>query len=155
MSLEVELKREENESMVNGGDGGSGLRIWSLGGDGAAAPLAKPKPATVTIDGKEVVAIPEDSNLVDLATRARVAISAPCYRTNREGGCCKSCVVEVDGVESYACATKPKDGMEVVVRRPDLVNLRRERVKRWKTEGGQPCDLESEGGGGGGCSCSC
>lgn len=86
----------------------------------------------IIIDGKSVELLPEDKNIVDVADRAKVGIPAPCYRTNKSKGCCHSCVVEVDGENQYACGTKPVDGMKITVRRDDLMNLRKERIKQYK-----------------------
>lgn len=79
----------------------------------------------VTIDGVAVDASSDDANLVEVAARAGIGIPAPCYRDNHRGGCCKGCVVEVDGSQAFACGTAPKDGMSIVVKRPDLVALAR------------------------------
>jgi len=81
----------------------------------------------ITIDGVAVDATSEEANLVEVADRVGIGIPAPCYRDNHRGGCCKGCVVEVDGSQAYACGTAPKEGMNIVVNRHDLVALR----KKW------------------------
>lgn len=83
----------------------------------------------ITMDGKSVEIFEDDKNIVDVATRAGVRIAAPCYRADRKHGCCKACVVEVDGKQEYACATKPTEGANVVVDRDDLTQLRKKRLK--------------------------
>ena len=97
----------------------------------------------VMIDGKEVEIYEADKNIVEVAARAGVVIPAPCYRGNREKGCCQACVVEVDGKEAYACVTKPDDGMRITVSREDLNQLRKERVKAY---GDRPVPLFGQGG---------
>ena len=86
----------------------------------------------ITIDNKEIEIFPEDKNIVDVADRAKIGIPAPCYRNNRENGCCNACVIEVNGKNEYACITKPKDGMEIIFKRDDLNQLRKERLKTYK-----------------------
>ena len=102
----------------------------------------------ITIDQKEVEAKPEDKTLVDVADRAKAALPAPCYRANRSIGCCKVCVVEINGKQEYACATKPQDGMKVVINRDDLKALRKERLVQYqKTQKDSSQDC--------GCNCDC
>ena len=70
-----------------------------------------------------------DKNIVDIADREKIAIPAPCYRNHRVKGCCNACVIEVNGENQYACTTKPLEGMNIVVNRDDLKQLRNERMK--------------------------
>lgn len=102
----------------------------------------------IRIDGSEVEITPSDRNIVDVAARAGIGIPAPCYRSPGDSGCCKVCVVEVDGSLEYACCTVPRDGMEVLVRRPDLVELRRSRASEYVRGGlqGSPCECGCSGG---------
>lgn len=97
---------------------------------------------TITIDGKLIEVSPEDMNIVDVASRERIAIPAPCYRANRSQGCCNSCVVEIDGEEKFACSTIPEDGMDVVIDREDLKAIRKERLKEYQADikNGNPCE---------------
>jgi len=100
----------------------------------------------ITIDNIQVDAFPEDKNIIDIADRAGIGIPAPCYRDNNSGGCCKSCVVEIDGGKGYACGTKPHDGMSIIVQRKDLELIRKERLLVYKENPkGSECD----------CKCSC
>jgi NADH dehydrogenase/NADH:ubiquinone oxidoreductase subunit G len=102
----------------------------------------------ITIDGYSIEIIPADRNLVDVADRAGIGIPAPCYRSRINTGCCQICAVEVDGSLEYACCTAPKDGMQVAVRRPDLMELRKQRAADY-LEGdkrGNPCDCGCSGG---------
>lgn len=104
-------------------------------------------PATITIDGKTVDVQPEDQNIVDVARRAKIAIPAPCYLAGRKKGCCKACVVEIEGQQRYACTTKPGEGMEVITDRQDLKELRKERLLKYneqvKSGNFTPCSSEA------------
>ena len=102
-------------------------------------------PINVSIDGKSIQVDARDRNLVDVADRTKIGIPAPCYRDEGQVGCCKGCVVEVDGNHKYACATAPRDGMDIVVNRPDLKALRKERIKEYakNRENGEPCNCSS------------
>ena len=95
----------------------------------------------VTLDGKELNFNEKDKNIVDLAAKNGIGIPAPCYKTERKKGCCNACVVEIDGKEKFACATKPKDGMNIILNRPDLKKLRKERIKEYENgiKTGSPC----------------
>ncbi len=64
----------------------------------------------------------------DVASRARVAIPAACYRTQRKKGCCHGCVVEIDGEQKFACATVPVNGMNIVLNRADLQTIRKKNL---------------------------
>ena len=100
----------------------------------------------INIDGKIVEVLPEDKNLVDVADRARVGLPAPCYRSKGNKGCCNACVVEINGKQELACATKPEEGMVVVVSRDDLNKLRTQRIIEY---------IKSSNTGSDGCCCGC
>lgn len=100
----------------------------------------------VTIDGKEVEIFNEDKNIVDAADRAKIGIPAPCYKAGRKKGCCKACVIEINGEKEYACATKPIDGMDIVFDRADLAQIRKERLLAYRDT-----PVHSSNG----CECSC
>ncbi len=102
----------------------------------------------VTIDGKPVTINIDDKNIVDIADRAHISIPAPCYRANRSKGCCKSCLVEVNGKKQYACITKPLDGMNIIVNREDLKKIEKENIKKYKEalkDAGKGCDCDCSG----------
>jgi len=82
----------------------------------------------ITIDGQVVEVIPSDKTIVDVADRAKIRIPDACYRVEKSKGCCQACVVEIDGEQRYACATAPKEGMNVVVSREDLKAIRKQRL---------------------------
>lgn len=86
----------------------------------------------VKIEEKEVEVYSDDKNIVDLARRVGVGIPAPCYTDKHSKGCCKVCVVDINGKERYACSTAPEDGMVITVIREDLLELRRQRAAEYK-----------------------
>ncbi|HDM8223443.1 TPA: (2Fe-2S)-binding protein [Vibrio campbellii] len=92
------------------------------------------KPAIIEIDHHQITLSPDDQNLVEVARKVKVNIAAPCLKNKRRHGCCHVCKVEVDGEPRYACKVKPKSGMKVVVRRPDLDAARKEAVKAYKQQ---------------------
>jgi len=108
------------------------------------------KPMSIKIDGQVIEVHSGDQNIVDAASRANIAIPAPCYRARQSKGCCKACVVEVDGELKFACATIPKDGMDIVLDRADLKAIRKQRVKEYKEgiRSGNPCKCDMSGSGG-------
>ena len=94
----------------------------------------------------------DDKNIVEVADRAGIAIPAPCYRANKAKGCCYSCVVEINGDKRYACATKPLDGMKIIIQRADLREIEKENIKKYRTEmksANRGCDCSCSGDSGG------
>jgi len=92
----------------------------------------------ITIDNQQIEITPEDKNIVDAAKRAKVYIPAPCYFAQQNVGCCKVCLVEVDGKKEYACGTKPKDGMNIIFNRLDLDTIRKENLLAYKESMNNP-----------------
>jgi len=103
----------------------------------------------ITIDGKIIKFNSNDENIVDIADRSKIGIPAPCYRAKKSKGCCSTCVVEIDGEQKFACATKPKDGMNIIVNRLDLKLIRKKRLLKY-TEG-----IKNDNSCGCNCSTSC
>lgn len=99
------------------------------------------KKETVKIDGVTIPFSVEDANIVETAQKAGIGIPAPCFLAKRKKGCCNGCVVEIDGKQQFACATKAKEGMEITVNREDLKALRKERLKAYQEgiKSGNPC----------------
>lgn len=87
----------------------------------------------IKIDGKEIKIENTDKNIVEVAKKAGINITAPCYRNGRSGGCCKACLIKVDGKESYACGTTPQDGMDIIYNNSELKAERTRRLKRYAT----------------------
>lgn len=88
--------------------------------------------SSLEIDGQTSTLKPDDSNLVEVAQRLKINIPAPCLKNGRRDGCCKACLVEVDGQQTYACSTKPKSGMKVTVRTKELDAIRKTSIKEYK-----------------------
>ena len=84
---------------------------------------------SVTIEGIETGITAVDKNIVELARRMKIGIPAPCYRDGQKKGCCCACIVDIDGEQHYACCTKPLHGMNITVRRPDLQELRKQKIQ--------------------------
>ena len=78
----------------------------------------------IIIDGKQIEVNPNDKNIVDIADRNNIPIAALCYRAQKAKGCCKSCIVEINGEKNYACGTKPLEGMKININREDLSSLK-------------------------------
>jgi len=93
---------------------------------------ATPMRMNITIDGQVIEVTPSDKNIVDVASRAKIAIPAACYRAKRSKGCCSACVVDIDGEQKFACSTVPQDGMNIVVDRTDLKAIRKQNLLEYK-----------------------
>ena len=89
---------------------------------------SSPTFGSITIDGQLIEFTHDDKNIVDVASRAKIAIPAACYRSQRKKGCCHGCVVEIDGEQKFACATVPKNGMNIEVDRADLKAIRKKNL---------------------------
>lgn len=100
----------------------------------------------MTIDGVQVEIFENDKTLLEVAGRYDIHIPSPCYLAKRKHGCCKGCVVEVDGEQKYACVTTPEKGMQVVVDREDLNQLRKERIAVYSNAKNDPAAQ---------CTCDC
>ncbi|MCH4888381.1 2Fe-2S iron-sulfur cluster binding domain-containing protein [Acidaminobacter sp. JC074] len=83
----------------------------------------------IKIDGKDIQVEDANKNIVEIADEHGITITAPCFRNKKRSGCCKACLIEVDGQKKYACGTKPEEGMEIVYQREDLSAVRKERLK--------------------------
>jgi len=86
----------------------------------------------ITIDSKEIEIFGDDKNIVDVADRAKIGIPAPCYKDGRKKGCCKACLIEINGKKEYACSTKPIDGIDIIFKRKDLAQIRKERLLAYR-----------------------
>ncbi len=85
----------------------------------------------IQLDKKKIQVTDATKNIVEIAKENGISIMAPCFRDKYKHGCCKSCVIEVDGERKYACTTKAKDGMNIIYNRDDLSLLREERYKEY------------------------
>lgn len=79
----------------------------------------------IKIDGKEF-AVKEGEYILNAARANDVFIPAICYLTRCSPTlACRLCLVEVDGKQVYACNAKVKEGMEITVDTPDILEERR------------------------------
>lgn len=85
----------------------------------------------ITIDRKEISVTDSNKNIVEIAEDHGIIVVAPCFRNKRKGGCCKVCIIEVDGIIRYACCTKPIEGMNIAYERADLHELRGLAIQRY------------------------
>ncbi len=80
---------------------------------------------TITIDGIEYKA-KEGEYILNAARANDVFIPAICYLTRCSPTlACRICLVEADGKQVYACNAKVKDGMEITVDTPTILEERR------------------------------
>ena len=92
----------------------------------------KAKEFDITIDGKKVKVTDASMNIVEVAKTAGITIPAPCFFNKKKSGCCKVCVVEIDSKQTYACATKAREGMNITFDREDLKAIRKDRLLKYK-----------------------
>ncbi len=80
---------------------------------------------TITIDGKTYEA-KEGEYILNAARANNVFIPAICYLTRCSPTlACRICLVEADGKQVYACNAKVKEGMEITVDTPNILEERR------------------------------
>lgn len=85
----------------------------------------------ISIDNKEIIVKDSKKNIVEIAEDNGISIVAPCFRNERKNGCCKACIIEVNGERKFACGTKPADGMNIIYKRPDLKESRNEAIAKY------------------------
>lgn len=85
----------------------------------------------IKIDEKEILVSDPNKNIVEIGDENGITIAAPCFRSTKRHGCCATCVIEIDGIQKYACGTKPQDGMNIIYNRNDLSNIRKERQEKY------------------------
>ena len=79
----------------------------------------------IKIDGREV-AVREGEYILNAARANDVFIPAICYLTRCSPTlACRLCLVEADGKQVYACNAKVKEGMEITVDTPNILEERR------------------------------
>jgi len=79
----------------------------------------------IKIDGKEFT-VKEGEYILNAARANDVFIPAICYLTRCSPTlACRICLVEADGKQVYACNAKVKDGMEITVDTPNILEERR------------------------------
>ena len=81
----------------------------------------------VTIDGIDVF-VPEDYTILEAAKEAGISIPTLCFLKDvSELGCCRMCIVEIEGTRALqaACVHPIKDGMVVRTHTPKIMEARR------------------------------
>jgi len=79
----------------------------------------------IKIDGKELT-VKEGEYILNAARANNVFIPAICYLTRCSPTlACRLCLVEADGKQVYACNAKVKEGMEITVDTPNILEERR------------------------------
>lgn len=104
-------------------------------------------------DGKEWDVTDSSKNMVEVAKEHGIYIPAPCYYKKENTGCCKGCLIEINGKIARACITMPEDGMNIIYDRDDLIDQRELNLKKYALGIIEP---ESDGCGcGGSCGDNC
>lgn len=92
----------------------------------------------ISIDGKTVKVLDGSKNIVQIAKKAGISIPAPCFHDRKRNGscdvCCHGCVVEINDEQRCACGTRPKENMNIIVKREDLIKLRKKRLLEYKNK---------------------
>jgi coenzyme F420-reducing hydrogenase gamma subunit/ferredoxin len=94
----------------------------------------------ITIDGKAILA-DEGANLVKVAAENGVFIPSLCYFEHIEPplGTCRTCTCKINGRNGPACTEKVREGMNVEVNTPELIDLRKALVEMMFAEGNHIC----------------
>ncbi len=84
------------------------------------------KPATLTIDGREI-RIENERNLLELVRKAKIELPTFCYHSELSiYGACRLCLVEVEGRGIMgACSTPPEPGMNIRTSTEEIREIRR------------------------------
>lgn len=130
----TQLTNHENQpfkTVNHANDSGCGCSTPRTIGDGNTE--TTPTDGNFTIDGKKIKFTRFDKNIVEVASREKITIPAPCYRSQQRLGCCGACVIEINGEKKYACNTIPESDMNIAVDREDLKKIRKEKLKEFKT----------------------
>lgn len=98
------------------------------------------KDITFTIDGKSITA-KEGQNLVSVARENRIFIPSLCYYEHIDPplGTCRVCTCNIDGRPGPACMEKVREGMDVQLDQPDLIEMRKMIVEMMFAEGNHIC----------------
>lgn len=95
----------------------------------------------LTIDGREVAALPGQT-VLEAARAAGIWIPALCFHPKTgKAGRCRACVVEVEGMRGLkeSCALPARDGMSVLTDTPRVQQTRRTVVELLLSEGHHNC----------------
>ena len=89
------------------------------------------KRVQLTIDGMDVN-VPEDYTILQAAKEVNIKIPTLCYLKDIcEIGCCRMCLVEVEGAKNWqaSCVQKVAEGMVVRTHTPDILNFRKKNLE--------------------------
>ena len=89
------------------------------------------KRVQLTIDGM-AVNVPEDYTILRAAKEVNIKIPTLCYLKDVcEIGCCRMCLVEVEGMKNWqaSCVQKVAEGMVVRTHTPDILNFRKKNLE--------------------------
>ncbi|MCX2739727.1 2Fe-2S iron-sulfur cluster-binding protein [Pontibacter anaerobius] len=105
------------------------------------------KEVTIILDGKSIKCR-EGENLLKVAQANEVFIPALCYFDHVDPplGTCRVCTVKVKGKYTAGCQVNAKEGLEVEVMTPELLDHRKAVVEMLFTEGNHICPLCEKSG---------
>ncbi|MHA6247581.1 NADH-quinone oxidoreductase subunit B family protein [Pontibacter sp. CAU 1760] len=105
------------------------------------------KTVTIILDGKNIKC-PEGENLLKVARENGIFIPALCYFDHVDPplGTCRVCTVKVGGKYTAGCQLTTKEGLEVEVMTPELLDTRKAVVEMLFTEGNHICPLCEKSG---------
>ncbi|MFR7989641.1 MAG: 2Fe-2S iron-sulfur cluster-binding protein [Anaerovoracaceae bacterium] len=89
------------------------------------------KRVQLTIDGMDVN-VPEDYTILRAAKEVNIKIPTLCFLKDVcEIGCCRMCLVEVEGMKNWqaSCVQKVAEGMVVKTHTPDILNFRKKNLE--------------------------
>lgn len=89
------------------------------------------KRVQLTIDGMDVN-VPADYTILKAAKEVNIKIPTLCFLKDVcEIGCCRMCLVEVDGMKNWqaSCVQKVAEGMTVRTHTPDILNFRKKNLE--------------------------
>ncbi len=101
----------------------------------------------IVIDGKEIDAF-EGQPLVEVARQNGVYIPTLCHFHNIHppAASCRVCSVKINGRVDTGCTTKVRNGMEVEVNTPELLDYRKALIEMLFAEGNHYCPACSKSG---------
>ncbi len=93
----------------------------------------------LTIDGKAILA-ESGTNLVDVAKENKIYIPTLCYfKELNPLGTCRICTVKLNGKHTTGCTVKVKEGMNIEVNTPELLDNRKAIIEMLYAEGNHFC----------------
>ncbi len=93
--------------------------------------MSNVKKIEVTIDGVKIT-VPSDYTILQAANEVNIKIPTLCYLKDVcEIGCCRMCLVEVEGMKNWqaSCVQKVTDGMVIRTHTPDILNYRKKNLE--------------------------